>query len=141
VVLDTNTIISGLLWSGAPRSVLQLIEQEEITPCISPALVAELRAVLERPKFDARLTAVAETPVAALNRYLQYADVIDVPAPLERVVGKDPDDDNIIACAVAASAEYIISGDRHLLDLGSYKGIPILNAADFLAAYAKSLTP
>lgn len=140
VVLDTNTIISGLLWSGAPRTVLQLIERGEIAPCISLALITELQTVLERPKFEARLAAVAETPAEAVNRYLQYADVIDVPAPPERVVANDPDDDHVLACAIAASADYIVSGDQHLLDLGRYEGISILNAADFLAADTKSLT-
>jgi putative PIN family toxin of toxin-antitoxin system len=121
--------------------VLQLIEQAEIAPCISLVLITELQAVLRRPKFEARLAVVAETPAEAINRYLQYADVIDVLTPPERVVANDPDDDHVVACAVAAAVDYIISGDRHLLDLGRYENIPILNAADFVAAYTKSRGP
>lgn len=139
-VLDTNTIISGLLWAGSPRMVLRLIEQGQVVPCISLSLITELREVLERPKFKARLAMVGETPDEAVSRYLQYVEVIDVSSLSIMAVARDPDDDHVIACAVAAAADYIVSGDRHLLDLGVYKGIPILNAADFLAAYTKSLT-
>jgi uncharacterized protein len=140
VVVDTNTIISGLLWSGSPRTVLQLIEQGRLVPCISPILITELREVLERSKFKARLAAVAETPDEAVSRYLQYADVLDVPPLPHPVVVDDPDDDHVLACAAAASVDALISGDRHLLDLGVYQGIPISNAAAFLASYMKALT-
>lgn len=136
VVLDTNTIISGLLWKGAPHAVLGLIEQGRISPFISPPLITELREVLERPKFKLHLEAVAETPDNALGRYLQYAEIVDVSTTPPLVVARDPDDDQVLACAVAASVDYIVSGDRHLLDLGSYQGVPILNAADFMQAYA-----
>jgi putative PIN family toxin of toxin-antitoxin system len=140
VVLDTNTIISGLLWKGAPHAVLALIEQGQVSPYISPPLITELREVLERPKFKPRLEAVTETSDNALGRYLQYAEVVDAPPTPPLVAARDPDDDHVLACAVAVPVDYIVSGDGHLLDLGRYEGIPILSAADFMAAYQKSIT-
>jgi predicted nucleic acid-binding protein len=98
-----------------------------------------LADVLGRSKFAARL-ALSGDAQTLLDGYAALAEVID-PDHTAPVVSADPDDDHVLACAIAIPVNYIVSGDGHLLDLGRYENIPILNAADFLAIYTDSLAP
>ena len=132
IVLDTNTVISGLLWKGAPRQILDLARSGSLTLFTSPELLAELANVLERKKFSARL-ALAETNVDELvYGYAALAKTIR-PAKIEPMIKADPDDDKVLACAKAAKAEIITSGDDHLLNLKEYEGIRILTVKQLLA--------
>jgi putative PIN family toxin of toxin-antitoxin system len=135
VVADTSTVISGLLWHGAPRQVLDAARAGTLELHTSASLVAELADVLQRPKFARRLALAEVTPQTLVVGYALLARLI-VPAPIGPVVEADPDDDAVLACAAAARAEAIVSGDRHLLELGAYEGIPILSAAQLLARLA-----
>ena len=127
VVADTNTVISGLLWTGAPRKVLDLARSGQITLYTSPALLAELRDVLGRAKFSKRLKLAGITVRYFSLRYASLAHVVR-PKPIKPVVLDDPDDDIVLACALVANAEAIVSGDSHLSDLRIYHDIPILRA-------------
>jgi putative PIN family toxin of toxin-antitoxin system len=132
IVLDTNTVISGLLWKGAPRQILDLARSGSLTLFTSPELLAELANVLERKKFSARL-ALAETNVDELvYGYAALAKTIR-PAKIKPMIKVDPDDDKVLACAKAAKAEVITSGDDHLLNLKEYEGIRILTVNQLLA--------
>ena len=132
IVLDTNTVISGLLWKGAPRQILDLARSGSLTLFTSPELLAELANVLERKKFSARL-ALAETNVDVLvYGYAALAKTIR-PAKIKPMIKADPDDDKVLACAKAAKAEVITSGDDHLLNLKEYEGIRILTVNQLLA--------
>jgi putative PIN family toxin of toxin-antitoxin system len=94
-------------------------------------LLTELEEVLAYPRLAKAVTASGLAPAQLLQRYLRLATVVQ-PAPIAPTVLADPDDDHVLACALAAKAELIVSGDRHLLDLHEYQGIPILNTADAL---------
>jgi len=83
-------------------------------------------------KAAARLVAAAVTPHELVLGYAALASIID-PAEIEPVVLADPDDDAVIACAVAGRSEAIVSGDSHLLDLKQYQGIRIVTAAELVA--------
>lgn len=137
VVLDTNTVISGLFWYGNPRHILDLARSGDITLCTSQALLNELLDVLSRPKFAARLALVGATPQEVIDGYRILAEVVEVTS-VEQLVADDPDDNEVLACALAANASYIVSGDRHLLDLGAYSHIQLVNAAQFLALMAEN---
>jgi uncharacterized protein len=132
VVADTNTVVSGLLWHGAPRQVLDAARTGTLELYTSALLLAELADVLQRPKFAQRLTLAEVTPQTLVVGYAALARLI-VPATIGVVVAADPDDDAILACAVAARAEVIVSGDSDLLHLASYEGIPIITAAQLIA--------
>jgi putative PIN family toxin of toxin-antitoxin system len=127
VVADTNTVVSGLLWYGNPRQVLDAARTGVITLSTSASLLAELAEVLQRPKFAQRLARANVTPHTLVFGYAALARLV-VPVPIEPVVEADPDDDAVLACAVAARAEVIVSGDSDLLVLASYEGIPIIAA-------------
>jgi putative PIN family toxin of toxin-antitoxin system len=98
--------------------------------CTSEVLLAELLDVLSRAKFAARLGQAGLTPQGIVDDLRRIAVVVS-PVDVPRVVPTDPDDDHVIAAAVAAQADLIASGDkRDLLPLGSYQGIPIITARE-----------
>lgn len=132
IVLDTNTVLSGFLWGSYPRQILDLAHNQEFYLYTSVALIKELSDVLSRPKFSDRLEKIIkEKPEDLVKRYLDLVEIVTV-SVVERVVINDPDDDQVLACAISASANYIISGDKDLLSLGIYREIPIIKAAKFI---------
>ena len=96
-----------------------------------PARLAELEEVLQRPKFAQRLSLAGVTSPTLVLGYAALARLVE-PVEIAPVILADPDDDAVLACAVAARAEIIVSGDSHLLDLKDYEGIPIMTAAHLL---------
>ena len=131
IVLDTNTIISGLISPGGlPRQLLDKARSQQFDLCSSTVLMAELLDVLSREKFSSRLSQAGITPLDIV-RDLRRLSSICTPINVPRVIVNDPDDDHVLACAVMAQADLIVSGDKHLLGLGGqYQGIRILNAAE-----------
>lgn len=109
LVLDTNTVISGLLWHGAPRQVLDLARSSSIALFTCPELLAELEDVLGRRKFAARLNAAHVTVDELVYGYAALATTIHA-EKIQPVIEDDPDDDVVLACAIAAKAEIIASG-------------------------------
>ena len=132
LVLDTNTVISGLLWKGLPHQLLTVAgERRDITLHTSPKLLSELADVLSREKLATTIAATQRLPDALMRQYLNVAQII-TPVTVARVIIADPDDDHVLACALAAQADLIVSGDRHLLQLQRYRDIPIFKAAEAL---------
>jgi len=130
LVLDTNTIISALLWKGAPHGLLATARERRATTLHTSAkLLAELVDVLSRNKLASAVAATGENPDTLLRRYVNLVQV-HVPTVIPPAVLSDPDDDEVLACAIAANAQLIVSGDRDLLSLKTYRGIPIVNAAE-----------
>jgi uncharacterized protein len=130
IVLDTNVAVSALLWQGTAHQLLQAIRQRPGARLFSsPALLEELLDVLSRPFAVKRLVLANQTARAVLADYLEAVELVE-PATVPRVVPNDADDDEVIACAVAAQADLIVSGDQHLRNLGeSFQGIPIVSTA------------
>ncbi|MCU7959617.1 MAG: putative toxin-antitoxin system toxin component, PIN family [gamma proteobacterium symbiont of Bathyaustriella thionipta] len=131
LVLDTNIIVSGLLWGGLPRQLLELGRDGRITFFTSSLLLDELADVLERRKFASLLVSQNITPDFLMQRYGMLAQLVK-PQAIERTV-RDVDDDAVIATALAAKADVIVTGDNDLLVLHPWQGMQILNAADVLA--------
>jgi putative PIN family toxin of toxin-antitoxin system len=131
VVLDTNLLVSGVIAAGsAPRRLLEAAMAGEFELCTTEALLAETLRVLARDKFAARLLQAGLTPEGIVSELRRIA-VIAEPHEVPRVVKSDPDDDQVIAAAVAGQADLIASGDkRDLLPLGGHAGIPIVSARE-----------
>lgn len=132
LVLDTNTVISALLWNGSPRRLLDAALSGAVDLYSSAVLIAELREVLAYAKFTRRLSANVETVDRCVGRYMAIAN-LTVTAIIEGAVAAAPDDDHVIACTLAAQADGIVTGDAHLLNLKQYQGMRIVTASAALA--------
>lgn len=137
LVLDTNVVVAGLLWNGTPRTLMELAFDDAVMLYSSQALVEELRHTLAYRKFAARI-ALYQSSVDALTA--QYAAIVSLvsPAAITPTVLRDPDDDAVLACALAAQADLIVSGDADLLDLKQFQGIRIVTAAAALGSFTIS---
>lgn len=125
-VLDTNVVVSALIWGGKPFALLQAAAEGDPLLFTSSVLLAELREVLTRRHLATRLENRRLSVELALTSYARLA-VLVAPDMVPRVVPGDPDDDHVIAAAVAARADCIISGDRHLLSMGGHGRIRIVS--------------
>ncbi|MBK8897056.1 MAG: putative toxin-antitoxin system toxin component, PIN family [Candidatus Competibacteraceae bacterium] len=131
LVLDTNVVLSVLLWRGKPYQLLDALSRRpDVYLFSSPALLEELADVLARPLAVERLALIGTTVNEVLALYRTVVEVVE-PALAPRVV-RDADDDRVIAAALAAHAAFIVSGDDDLPFIGSYQGIRILTAAEAL---------
>jgi len=128
VVFDTNIFFSAIGWKGRPYECLERARLGAADGVTSQAILDELTE-----KLRAKLAFSEEQIADTLADLLGYLRVVEVTQQLV-VVADDPDDDRILECAVAAGADYIVTGDRrHLLPLGSFRDTRIISAADFLA--------
>jgi putative PIN family toxin of toxin-antitoxin system len=125
-------VVSGLLWFGAPREVLDAARGGRLHLLTSTELLVELEDILQRPKFAQRLALAGTSAHELVLGYAALATLVK-PAAIEPVIISDPDDDAVLACAVAAQAEVVVSGDSHLLDLEQFQNILILRAAELIA--------
>ena len=127
LVLDTNVIISALLSSGPPRTVVETCRAGVAQMPTSDALLTELAEVMRR-KFLWRTDQV----VVLLEELRSFALVV-VPAEHVDEIEADPADNRVLECAIEAGADFIVSGDtRHLLPLGEYRGIPVISPAEMV---------
>jgi uncharacterized protein len=126
VTADTNLYISALNYGGRPEELLELGRSGAVRLAISDEIMGEVRRVL-REKFAWEAQRI-ERAADGLTSFTERV----TPTQRLQVVKADPDDDRILECAVASGSSVIVSGDRHLLDLGQYQGIPIMRVADFL---------
>lgn len=133
LVLDTNVVVSGLLWHGAPAELLDTAKRDETELCTSRILLAELTRILQRPRFAQAIVASGLGLDELVLGYAELATLVQ-PEPIPPTVLDDPDDDHVLACALAAEADYIVSGDRHLLALQRFKDIPIVRVIEAVEA-------
>ena len=132
IVADTNAALSGLLWQGPPRQIIDHARAGAVTLHSSLTLLAELAEVIGRGKFAQRIQRAGVSALALIEDYQRLAVLLE-PEPLATPVSRDPDDDHVLACALAAHADLIVSGDRDLLVLDRFQDIRILTAAQALA--------
>jgi uncharacterized protein len=132
VVLDTNVILSAILFGGKPRQIIEAALAGTIRIYASEPIISELKSVLGRPKFglDPQMIESIVVEFSSLVEWVQPRTHVDV-------VKEDPSDNRVLDCALEAEAEYVISGDDHLLQLERCGKILILNPANFLRAREK----
>lgn len=132
VVLDTNIIVSAtILRRGHSAQVLNLWREEKIELAVSLPILEEMRKLLKRARII-KQQSMAQQNVKALIEGFRESGVLTSGRLDLEVVREDPEDDKFIICAVEAGADYIISGDTHLLKLKEYQGIRIVPPRGFL---------
>lgn len=131
VVLDTNTILSGLFGKGNPKKIIYLVESGRIELCLTPNILDEVKRVLAYPhiqKWMAKSEVATEEVIAWLLRHARLFEDID----FVKVVAEDPSDDKFIDCAIVSGARVIITGDKHLKDKKVFLSIRIMSPTEFL---------
>ena len=128
LVLDTNTVVSGLIWGGVLGQLIDAAAAGTVQIISSVPLLGELHDGLFRKKFATQL---AEQGVDAADLFEGYAALVELvdPADIGPVILADPDDDIVLATALAGGADAIVSGDAHLLGIGEFRGMPIITPA------------
>ncbi len=131
VVFDTNVLISAYLWQGPPRKALELARSGRCLLVISNEALREFVRVLAYSKFG--LTPREIAPI--LEDLMSMALFVPVRSHIE-VIKADPTDNVFVGLAVDSGARYIVSGDRHLLDLRKYRSIEIITVARFVRRFS-----
>lgn len=129
LVLDTNVLVSALLWPGTPTRLIDLASEGEIQLFTSRALLDELSETLHRPKFTRAVAATGLDATSLIKHYQRLTHLVTA-RQLTQPICRDADDDAVLACALAAEAEMIVTGDKDLLVLHPWRGVDILNPAE-----------
>jgi len=130
IVLDTNVLISAILFGGKPRKILELVISGSIECFLSIAILEELKNVLYRPKFGF-------SPEVCLQLIEEVRGICSIVTPslYLDVISADPDDNRVLECAMEAKADFIVSGDPHLLMLCEFEHIQIVSPAGYVEKF------
>jgi len=132
VVLDTNILVSAWLWEGNESKIVELIENGLVIGYTSLQLIQEFENVMNYPKFR-----LSEEEIASAIGYYQIILRTIEPKIVVNIICDDPADNRVLDCALSAKVNAIITGDKHLLELGKFKNITMLTSTEFL----KFITP
>lgn len=127
VVLDRNVLVSAVGWQGAPHRLYRLCRAGTVGLATSPDLIDELGRILRYPKLE-----LEESDVTAFVRDVAHLALVVRPEGRVQVIVDDPADNRVLECAISAEADWIASGDDHLLSLEEFAGIPIRPPAELL---------
>jgi len=131
IVLDTNVLVSGIIVSkGSPAFILDKLYEGKWQLITSPLLLTEFSEVIIRPHIVRKYPQVAQNAEILLDFFRANA-ILVMGNPSKAYVSDDPDDDAVVACAIEGLADFIVSGDPHLLSLREIKGILILTPRQF----------
>lgn len=130
-VLDTNIAVAGLLWRGKPYEIFGITLTGKVLCFASDTLLAELERALGYEKLARRIATLHTTIPELLAEYRSIVEIVPA-VTISPTVIADPDDDHVLACAITVNADFIVSGDKHLLDLKRHQGIDIVNAGEAL---------
>jgi uncharacterized protein len=131
LVLDTNIVVSGLLWNGSPSKMIDGAIADQVALFTSKVLLVELGDVFSRDKHQSRIKRLGQTPEGLLQQYANICALVSaesLPVP----IAPDPDDDWVIATALAAEADLIVTGDKPLLGVGRVGAVRIVTVGEAL---------
>jgi len=137
IVVDANLFAGALIKPDSnPGKILKLIRQNQVELVISPAIIKEIKRILLYPKIQKYHQKTAQE----LDRYFDdlfiFAWTVEGNSKID-LIKDDPADNKYLACALEGEADYIVSGDHHLLDVGMYQEIKIMKAKAFLKIWQK----
>lgn len=140
IIIDTNVTISGLLWGGAPNQILKLCRNGVVRILECDETLDEVKSALRYPKFSDRLSALGITAIEVFSYFMNLATYVPSPETIPDVIKQNPFDNIFLGLASENSASLIVSGDRHLLEFESYKGIQIVTPSEgvrVISSFAK----
>jgi len=137
VVLDTNVWVSAMIWGGSPASVIRAAEDDRIVIIISEAIVEEIAHILAYHRLREIYEEVAVKREELVETVLRIGKIVEVKTRLN-IVREDSSDNKFLECALDGGADYVVSGDEHLLRIGHYQRIRIVSVIQFLEILDKS---
>lgn len=129
-VLDTNVLISGVLWRGTPFKILKWAEEQRLLIYSSHEILSEVHRVLNYPKFRQHIDTQRVLPGELFAKIMSLCTIVSIDKVVEGA-GPDADDDKFLSCALSSKVDRLVSGDKHLLNLKTYSSIRILSAKEF----------
>ena len=137
IVIDANLFASALIKPESnPGRILDLVKQNQVELILSPAIIREIKRILLYPRLQKYHHKTAQEIDAYFEDVLMFAWIVEGEKTVD-IIKDDPSYNKYLACAYEGEADYIVSGDHHLLDLESYQGIAIIKANTFLNVWAK----
>jgi len=141
IVVDANLFASALIKPNSnPGRILDLIRQNQVDLILSTAIIKEIKRILLYPKLQKYHGKTVQEIDAYFEDILMFAWIVEGEGEVD-LIKDDPADNKYLACAYEGEADYIVSGDHHLLDIGTYRGIEILKAKSFLDVWEKEREP
>lgn len=139
IVIDANLFARSLIKPDSnPGRILALVNQNQVELVLSPPIIREIKRILLYPKIQKYHQKTAKE----IDRYFEdiflFAWIVEGKEPVD-VITNDPTDSKYLSCAIEGEADYIVSGDHHLLDLETYHGIGIVNAKTFLSMWESKM--
>ncbi len=130
IVLDTNVVISAAISSdGNPAKIFEMLIGEEVENFTTIEIIDEIKEVFGRPRIMKYLSLVEIQFI--IDTFVRFSTQIESAVKI-KAVKDDPDDNKFLECAITANADYIISGDPHLLNIKEFRGIKIVSPAQFI---------
>lgn len=130
-VVDTNILISATFWLGSSSKVIREAENHKITIVISPQIIEEYAEVLCSKEIQAKIKKKNLEMKQTIQKIIEITEITDIKTKITHIKD-DPDDDKILECAIDGKADYIVSKDKHLLNIGKFRGIKIITPEDAL---------
>ena len=148
IVVDTNVVISGLIWRGPPNRILKWAREGILNIVACEETTAELKHVIKYKRFSKRLSQIDTSPTEVFFYFMNLVTFVPTPEIMPDVIKKDQFDNFFLALASDNNAHLIISGDQHLLDIREYKAIQIVRPSEatrvvesLLGKHVKPLRP
>jgi len=131
ITVDTNILISAAFWLGNPHRIIKKVEDGKLKLVLSAEILEEFEEILRQDKFRLKLENMNAAISDVVNKLTEMSEVVGISSRI-KAVKEDPDDDKVLECAVNGKADFIVSGDRHLLEMREYRGIKIVTAKEML---------
>lgn len=130
VVVDTNVVISGLLWGGPPNQILRWAREGFLETIVCEEIIDELRNVIRYKRFSQRLSDLSISPNEVVAFFMNLVTIVPQPRFIPQAIREDPFDNIFLALAAEHTVHLLISGDKHLLDLKEYENIQIVTPSE-----------
>lgn len=141
ITADTNVLISASFWFGNPLRIIRYAEEGKIELVLSKEILGEFEDIIgKEDKFGLKLKGIGKTVGDVIAKMASISRMVETQGSLN-VITEDPDDNRILECATAGRADYIVSGDNHLLNLREYKGIKIVTPSRMLEIIKEEIPP
>jgi uncharacterized protein len=120
ITVDTNILVSVSFWLGTPKEIIKLVEDRRVELVLSSFILDEFERVMGLDRFHPKLQGTKSTTQEIIRKLVSISEIVVTTGEV-KIVKADPDDDKVVECGVKGNVDYIISGDKHLLELGEYQ--------------------